>query len=241
MSDGELFRFEHVAVEEAGVLRLRDADGVVPDGTLTAIVGPSGSGKSTLLRCCNRLVAPTSGRLFFRGADVASIDTRTLRRRVGMVFQRPTPFAGTGLDNLLVADPSLDDEGAAELLARVQLDASILGRSATELSGGEAQRLCLARSLAARPEVLLMDEATSSLDPDARAALERLASTCVGTGVPVVWVTHDFAQARRLAAHVLVIIEGVVAHAGPIATVRRDACPEVQSFLRTGEGGHDAE
>jgi len=135
----------------------------------------------------------------------------TLRRRVSMVFQRPTPFPGSGRDNLLVANPHLDDDQARDLLDRVQLGADFLQRDATQLSGGEAQRLCLARSLAVGPEVVLMDEATSSLDPGARRALEALARSLADSGIPIVWVTHDLAQARRLADATLVVVDGRLA------------------------------
>jgi putative ABC transport system ATP-binding protein len=178
---------------------------------VTALVGPSGSGKSTLLRCCNRLEVPAEGIVRFRGGDVAALDVLALRRRVAMVFQRPTPFPGTGRENLLTASPALDDTRAAELLARVQLGPEFLDRIATELSGGEAQRLCLARSLAVEPEVMLMDEVTSSVDPAARRALEDLARALADSGIAVVWVTHDLNQARRLGSQTLVVIDGHIA------------------------------
>jgi putative ABC transport system ATP-binding protein len=216
-----LFSFEHVSLRgNDGRWRLRDASGTVPADGVTVLVGPSGSGKSTLLRCCNRLEVPTEGTVRYRGADIADLDVLGLRRRVAMVFQRPTPFPGTGRANLLVADPALGDDGAAALLARVGLAPEFLDREATQLSGGEAQRLCLARALAARPDVVLMDEVTSSLDPAARRGLEELARRLAGDGVPVVWVTHDFGQMRRLADATLVVVGGRIASGA-----------EAQSFL----------
>jgi putative ABC transport system ATP-binding protein len=207
-----LFVFDGVSVRgDEERWRLRGVIGCIPAHGVTALVGPSGSGKSTLLRCCNRLEQPSEGTVRFRGDDVAELDVRHLRRRVSMVFQRPTPFPGTGRDNLLVADPALEESHATELLARVHLGPEFLDRLATELSGGEAQRLCLARSLAAGPEVVLMDEVTSSLDPSARRGLEGLARDLAGDGIPVVWVTHDLAQARRLAAETIVVVDGHIA------------------------------
>ncbi len=207
-----LFEFAHVSV--AGVddrWRLRDVNGRISAVGVTALVGPSGSGKSTLLRCCNRLEVPDQGTVRFRGADIASLDVLQLRRRVSMVFQRPTPFPGTGRENLQVADPTLNDARARSLLERVQLAPEFLDRNATELSGGEAQRLCLARSLAVDPEAVLMDEVTSSLDPSARHGLEQLARSLADDGIPIVWVTHDLAQARRLADMTIVVIHGHIA------------------------------
>jgi putative ABC transport system ATP-binding protein len=209
---GALFEFEHVSVRGVNEhWRLREANGNIPASGVTALVGPSGSGKSTLLRCCNRLEMPAEGTVKFRGIDIAGLDVLRLRRRVSMVFQRPTPFPGTGRDNLRIADPTLDDARAGDLLARVRLGPEFLDRNATQLSAGEAQRLCLARSLAVGPEAVLMDEVTSSLDPAARRALEELARSLADTGIPVVWVTHDLIQARRLADATLVVVRGHIA------------------------------
>ena len=144
--------------------RLDGASGLVPADGVTVMVGPSGSGKSTLLRLCNRLDVPDRGRVRFRGDDVATLDPLVLRRRVGMVFQRPTPFPGTVLDNIRVADAEATGELAAAVIDRVGLGSAFLGRDARQLSGGEAQRVCLARTLATRPEAVLLDEVTSSVE-----------------------------------------------------------------------------
>lgn len=212
-----LFAFEAVTVAGAGDRhRLREATGEVEGSGVTAIVGPSGAGKSTLLRCCNRLEAPDSGVVRFRGDDIAGLDVLTHRRRVGMVFQRPTPFPGSCAGNLRVADPALGDDDISELLSRVGLASDLAPADASALSVGEAQRLCTARALAARPEVLLMDEPTSALDPVARTGLERLVRALAAAGVAVLWVSHDRAQVERIADAVVVVIDGRVA--GPTET-----------------------
>jgi putative ABC transport system ATP-binding protein len=202
---------------------------------VTVVVGPSGAGKSSLLRLCNRLEVADRGAVRFHGEDVAAMDPLALRRRVGMVFQAPTPFAGTVLDYLRVARADLDDATARQVLERVELDDSFLERPASELSGGEAQRMCLARTLVTGPEVLLMDEPTSSVDPHATLALEQLARRLLGLGVVCIWVTHDLAQMRRLADRVLVVLDGSIAHAGRLADLERDAPPRVARFLLGGE------
>jgi putative ABC transport system ATP-binding protein len=184
-----------------------------------------------LLRCCNRLELPTSGRVLFHDDDVAAQDPLRLRRRVGMVFQRPTPFPGSVRENLRVAEPSLEDDAAVRTLEAVGLDASFLARPATELSGGEAQRICLARTLVTQPEVVLMDEVTSSVDPAARLGLEALARRLAETAVRVVWVTHDLEQLRRLADHVVILIAGRVAHSGPATRLDAESPPGVRRFL----------
>jgi putative ABC transport system ATP-binding protein len=209
-----LFAFEDVVVE---VDRTRILDGVtaeVPDAGVTAIVGPSGSGKSTLLRLCNRLEVATTGTVRFRGDDVLTLDPLALRRRVGMVFQRPTPFPGTVRENLRVAAPDGDEGRFGEALERAALPASFLDRLADELSGGEQQRVCLARSMVVEPEVLLMDEPTSSLDPEATELLERAIVDLVAAGLRVLWVTHDAGQADRLAERRLVVEAGRIVAGG---------------------------
>jgi putative ABC transport system ATP-binding protein len=217
-----LFHFESVSVGAADARRLDGLDAALPDGGLTVIAGPSGSGKSTLLRLCNRLEIPSAGTVRHRGTDVTERDPLELRREVAMVFQRPVTFAGTVLDNLREADPDCDEARGAELLERAGLDASFLQRDAGELSGGEAQRACLARALATDPHVMLMDEPTSSLDGKAAAVLEGLARQLVDGGTPVVWVTHGEEQMRRLADHVLLLADGRVERSGSSKEVLGD-------------------
>jgi putative ABC transport system ATP-binding protein len=208
-----LFELDGVSLEIDGRPILRDISLAVAAEGITVLLGPSGAGKTMILRLLNRLEVPTAGLVRFRGAPVASIDPLTLRRRVGMVFQRPAPFPGTVRDNLRVADPGATDDALLVALGGAGLPPAFLDRSADDLSGGESQRMCLARTLVTRPEVLLMDEPTSALDPDARHRLERTARDLAAQGRPVVWVTHDLDQAARLADDVLVVIDGRVASA----------------------------
>lgn len=206
----DLFRFERVSVSVDGATLLDEVDVRIRSVGLTAIVGPSGSGKSTLLRLCNRLEVPSSGRVRYRGDDVAGLDPLALRRRVGMVFQRPTLFPGTVGDNLDVAVPGISGADARTSLGLAALDATFLDRTADDLSGGEAQRVCLARTLATSPEVLLMDEPTSALDEENTLVLERLGRELAVAGVPVLWVTHDPGQVERIADRLVVLAEGRV-------------------------------
>ena len=220
--EAPLFAFESVSVGPAGARRLDGLDAELPPGGLTVVAGPSGSGKSTLLRLCNRLEVPSAGVVRHRGTDVSERDPLQLRREVAIVFQRPVTFAGTVLDNLREADAACDEARGAELLERAGLDASFLERDAGELSGGEAQRACLARALATDPRVMLMDEPTSALDGKAAAVLERLAEQLVDDGTPVVWVTHSEEQMRRLADHVLLLDRGRLDRGGAAKEVLSD-------------------
>jgi len=209
---GALFSFEQVGVRREGRWILQHVTTTVPDDGITAIVGPSGAGKTTLLRLCNRLDVPDAGVVRYRGRDLTGLDVLQHRRQVGMVFQQPALFGGTVRDNLLAARPDADDADLREALADVGLPAALLEAQASRLSGGEAQRSCLARTLVTDPTVLLLDEPTSALDVDARLAFEQLILDLAGRPrsagaepVPVLWVTHDDEQVRRVADHVLAL------------------------------------
>ena len=190
---------------------LRGVDATIPLEGITAVVGRSGSGKTSLLRLANRLEVPTGGRVLLDGTDVADLDPLVLRRRVGMVFQHPVVFAGTVADNLAVAVPGIDETTGAAALRRCGLDPALWHRTADDLSGGEAQRMCLARTLLTNPEVLLADEPTSALDPDARHLIEDLVVGLARTdGIAVLWVTHDHDQVAAVADRVLEVVDGEV-------------------------------
>ncbi len=211
--------FEGVRVTtDDGVELLHGVDAAVCPGRVTVLAGPSGAGKSTLLRLGNRLEVPSAGVVRFEGSDTAALDPRELRRKVGMVFQAPVVFAGTVRENLHVAAPDATDDALADALRRVGLDAEVLDRVGDDLSGGEAQRMCIARSLLTRPHVLLMDEPTSSLDRENRRGVEVLARELADAGLGVLWVSHDIAQVRRLGDQVVVLVDG--RNADPEETTR---------------------
>jgi putative ABC transport system ATP-binding protein len=204
-----LFSFEHVTVHGDGADRLHNLSFEVADDGITTVTGPSGSGKSTLLRLCNRLVVADGGVVRLRGVDVASIDPLALRRTVGLVLQRPVAFAGTVAENLREARPFDGSVGAlGATLERVGLDAALLDRPADELSGGELQRVCLARTLLTEPTVLLLDEPTSSLDEQSAERVERTICELVRGGLRALWVTHDAAQARRVGVRNVALAAG---------------------------------
>jgi len=192
-------------------------------GEVLAVVGPSGSGKSSLLRLLNRLDEPTSGTVFLEGTDYRQIVPRELRRRVGMVTQRPFLFPGTVVDNLRYGPrqrgQTLSDAAAEALLTRVGLP-GYGSRDVANLSGGEAQRISLARSLANSPEVLLMDEPTSALDESAKLAVESLIRLIIGgSKLTCVIVTHDTAQAARLADRAMILDAGRILRIGSVPEV----------------------
>jgi putative ABC transport system ATP-binding protein len=208
----DLFEFEDVVVRFGEDVVLDHVTASIADGgAITCLLGASGAGKSTLLRLCNRLEVPTSGEVRFRGRPLSETDPLALRRAVGMVFQRPTLFPGTVRENLLVAEPAADEQTMADALGRARLQPTFLDRDGDSLSGGEAQRACLARTLITEPEVLLMDEPTSALDPTATRALEELGRSLADEGMPILWVTHDLSQADRIADRRIVLVSGRLA------------------------------
>ena len=208
-------QLKDVAVAFHGRTAVRDCTFDITKNRVTSLIGPSGSGKTTLLRALNRLhdVTPgakVSGQILLEGTDIyrGDITVTELRTRVGMVFQRPNPFPSMSIyDNAIsglrfngVKKKSILDEAAESSLKSAALWDSVHTRlkvAANNLSGGEQQRLCIARALAMDPEVLLMDEPTSALDPIATLRIEELMTT-LKQRVTVIIVTHNMQQAARI-------------------------------------------
>jgi putative ABC transport system ATP-binding protein len=218
-ASGTVLALDAVSVRRDGRVLLDAVSARVPGAACTALVGPSGAGKSTLLRLLNRLEEPTSGVVRFHGRPLPDLNVLELRRRVGLVGQQPVLLTDCVLDDLRVGSPDLDHGRATALLERVGLPVDMLERATAGLSGGEAQRVCLARALAVGPEVLLLDEPTSALDAASAQAVERTIKDLVADGLAVVLVSHNTPQARRVAEHVLVLRAGRLVAAGSADTV----------------------
>ena len=213
---------------------LRDVSMGIPVDGVTAIMGPSGCGKSTLLRTFNRMYelypgARATGHVTFLGQDLLRADAVALRRHIGMVFQRPNPFPKSIFENVaygpkvhsLVRSSALQDH-VEESLRRAALWDEVkdhLKKSAFSLSGGQQQRLCIARALAVHPQVLLMDEPCSALDPKASDRIEETIRE-LAEELTVVIVTHNLQQAARVSDHVAVMLAGgELAEFGPTKSV----------------------
>ena len=183
-------------------------------GAPTVLIGPNGSGKTTLLRAAMGLLPLTSGRITWGGREAVAPTRRAI------VFQRPAMLRRSASDNVHYALAAAGVPRAArydrvaELLALVGLD-SLERRPARRLSGGEQQRLALARALARDPEILFLDEPTASLDPHATKAIEDIVRTVSARGVKVVMATHDLGEAKRLAGEIVLLHRGRVIESGP--------------------------
>jgi phosphate transport system ATP-binding protein len=213
MSDQPVFDISDLAVSYDGRTVLRDVSFQVEQNEVTAIIGPSGCGKSTFIRCLNRMNdvvagAKVSGTILYNGLDLygRGVDAVEVRKRIGMVFQRANPFPKSIYDNVAYGPRSLrmrgnlDErvEGALEKAALWDEVKDRLKRSALSLSGGQQQRLCIARALAVEPDVILMDEPASALDPIATSRIEDLMHA-LKEAYTIVIVTHNMQQAARVA------------------------------------------
>jgi len=220
-----VMRLNDVAVAFNGKVAVRDVTFDVAKNRVTSMIGPSGSGKTTLLRALNRLHdltkgAVVTGSITLDGEDVykSGMPTTLLRSRIGMVFQRPNPFPTMSIyDNVAsglrfngVRKRSILDDAVEQSLRAAALWDSVENRmkaAGATLSGGEQQRLCIARALAVEPEILLMDEPTSSLDPVSTQAIEDLMSSLKEI-VTIVIVTHNMQQAARVSDNCAFLLMG---------------------------------
>jgi phosphate transport system ATP-binding protein len=232
---------------------LRDVSLEVAHQRVTALIGPSGCGKSTFIRCLNRLheVVPGAriqGKILLDGEDIyhRNLDPVLLRRRVGMVFQRPNPFptlsirdnvlAGWKLAGLRPKDPEGLMEGSLRKAALWDEVKDVLNRSGSSLSGGQQQRLCIARALALEPEVLLMDEPCSALDPIATAKVEELIHE-LREQYTIVIVTHSMQQAARVSDFTAFLYLGELVEFGTTESIfTRPANPRTEDYI-TGRFG----
>jgi tungstate transport system ATP-binding protein len=201
-------------------------------GAPTLIVGPNGAGKTTLLRLCMGLAAPSTGRISWGGRS----DNKLERRAI--LFQRPVMLRRTAAANVAYAlaqagiPRASRAERVAALLERVGLS-DLAERPARRLSGGEQQRLALARALARDPEVLLLDEPTANLDPAATRSVEEIVLTAAQSGIKIVMASHDLGQVRRLAGDVIFLVRGSVRERGEAADfLDHPATPEAAAFVR---------
>lgn len=246
-------RIENLSVQFGDHQALRDVSIDVKRHAVTAIIGPSGCGKSTLIRSINRMhdTIPTSavsGKIFLDGEDVLKMsDVTALRRRVGMVFQRPNPFPTMSIYDNVAAGLRLNgkqnrremEERVVKSITQAALWNEVkdrLHKSPMSLSGGQQQRLCIARALAVEPEVLLMDEPASALDPIATQKIEELIYE-LKQDYTVVIVTHNMQQAARVSDFTAFLYMGELVEFGPTQRLFTNPSEERTESYITGRFG----
>lgn len=239
--------FERVTKRYGDTLVVDDLSLQIVEGEFLALIGPSGSGKSTTMKMVNRLVTPTSGAIRIKGQDASSPKPEDLRRRIGYVIQSIGLFPHWTVERNIGTVPDLlgwpKPEIAArvtELLGLLNLDPNAFrGKYPHQLSGGEQQRVGVARALAARPEILLMDEPFGALDPVTRTALQgELKRLHRETGTTTVFVTHDMGEALTLSTRVAVLDRGRLVQVGtPLEIVTKPETDLVQDLIGRDERG----
>ena len=226
----------------------------IKEKAVTAVIGPSGCGKTTFIRCLNRMHeivpgAKVSGKVFFNGIDIYNedVDPVQIRRKMGMVFQKPNPFPMMSIYDNVAAGLKLNGIGDKEKLNSVverSLKLAILwdevkddlNKSGASLSGGQQQRLCIARALAVEPEVMLMDEPCSALDPIATAKIETLIRM-LAEDYTVVIVTHNMQQAARVSDFTAFLYFGELIEFGQTKEIFENPKSELTEKYITGEFG----
>jgi tungstate transport system ATP-binding protein len=225
----DVFTVEQISHRRQGHQVLDQISHALAAGLIHAVIGPNGAGKTSLLRLLGLLEKPDQGRIFFQDQDTTSLwpQCLSLRRRLGFLHQSPLLFQGTVLDNLAVGlkfrgvPRSERRQRVTEILAAFGLT-SLVRRPAAHISGGEAQKVALARIMVFDPEVLLLDEPTANLDPHNAFEFERLIADIHGQqGKTIILVTHDLGQAERLSQQILFLHQGRLLESGPTPQVLR--------------------
>jgi tungstate transport system ATP-binding protein len=226
-------RLADVAFVAAGKTIIDRVSLTLERGPRTVILGPNGAGKSVLMRLCHGLLAPTSGRI-----EWAAPERPGERRRQAMVFQRPVMLRRSALANVeyglkLAGVPRGEREAQARGALRSVGLGELADRAARVLSGGEQQRLALARAWALRPEVLFLDEPTANLDPGASAEVERIIQAIHAAGTKIVMTTHNLGQARRLGDEILFLHQGRVVERAPVDRFfNQPVTAEAEAFIK---------
>jgi putative ABC transport system ATP-binding protein len=231
---------DHVSYTVDDLSIIKDMSGTIEQGKITAFVGPSGAGKSTLFRLLNQLKTHTKGTITFNKEDVLTIDPMMLRKKIGIVLQEGVMTPGTVYDNLALPrqlhDQTLSEEEALSFLDKVGLEARFLKTKAKELSGGQKQKVSIARTLVNQPDILLMDEITSSLDQVSTQAIETLIKKVnKDDHQTILWITHNIDQAKRLSDNTWVLIDGECRYQGPTDKLNEATDQTVIDFLEGGD------
>ena len=233
-----MFKLSNVNFSVEGLNILKDISLEINPNDFMVLLGPSGSGKSTLLRLLNALNSPISGEIKFHDESILNVDHKQLRKKVGMVFQSPVMVSGSVKDNLTLThkwqkhSAGFNTEELNDILEKVGLNADFLTKDAKSLSGGEQQRIALARILLNKPEVLLLDEPTSNLDPQlAVKILDLICKLSEKLKLTVVLVTHHHAEVEKYAKQVLFMMDGKIVESGNRSIIKEPKSVAAQAFI----------
>lgn len=234
-------RFENVSFKKNDLHILNQVSGVFYKGQITTIVGTSGAGKTTVLKMCNGLISPTSGEIFINEKNIQDYLPTTLRKHVGIALQNAPLIRGTVYDNLslpmTLQNKTLLEEEAISILEDVGLNPKILYRDSHDLSGGQKQKVSIGRTLVNKPEILLLDEITSSLDPTSTHEIEQLILKINEKyNVTMIWITHDLEQARKIGDFTWVMMNGQLIESGESSLLQDSTNKKIQVFV---EGGRE--
>ncbi|HWK22777.1 MAG TPA: phosphate ABC transporter ATP-binding protein [Ureibacillus sp.] len=229
--------FENLSFKSDKLSILNKINGLFYKEKITTLVGPSGAGKSTLLKMCNGLLSPTSGEIFIDNQPIDLIEPTILRKKVGIVLQNAPILQGTVFENialpLTLQQKKLTEKQAIFYLEVVGLDQSLLYREAEALSGGQKQKISIARSLVNKPEILLLDEITSALDPTSANEIEQLILRINHeSSVTIIWITHNIEQAKRIGDYTWIMMKGQLLESGESHILSTSKNIDVQQFVK---------
>lgn len=228
---------ENVSYSDGPLKIIKNVSGSFRKGKITSLVGPSGAGKTTLFRLCNGLISPTHGTISIYSKNIQEYEPTKLRRNVGLALQNATMLQGTVYKNLqlprTLAGETLTEDEAADLLTKVSLDKDLLKRNVGDLSGGQRQKVSIARTLVNQPEILLLDEITSSLDRVSTNDIENLIEKInKENGVTIIWITHNLNQATQIGDDTWVMMNGELIESGPSSLLKNPENEKVKQFAK---------
>lgn len=233
-------QFKNISYNVGEISILSQITGLIYKGNVTTLVGPSGSGKTTLLKLCNNLISPTSGQLLIEGIPTNEYHPIALRRTVGIVLQNSPFIQGTVFHNLALPfqlqNKTLTKIEASTIIKTVGLDISFLDYQIADLSGGQKQKINIARTLLNKPNILLLDEITSALDPQSTREIESLIQGLnQKEGVTVIWITHSLEQAQRVGDFTWLLKNGQLLETGSSSEIINKLSNDLELFHSIGD------
>lgn len=237
MQQQPAIELEKVSLKRGDEQVLKGLTGQFPKGEITTIVGPSGAGKSTVLKLCNGLLSPDEGDIRILGKSLRDWEPADLRQQAGIALQSAPMISGTVEENLTLPyslhGAEVDVDKVNRMIREVGLDTNYLQRDIRDLSGGQRQKVSIARTLLTEPEILLLDEITSALDRASRMEIEELIQYIHQTyGTTMIWITHNLEQAERIGHYTWVMMDGKLIEEGDSELLSHSTHPDVQKFIK---------